>query len=110
VLRRSERTRFPSASDDEVGALQGAIRAERAWRARQSNTDSATRRAEEERADTLSVSERRRSRRAPGRDPRRASLASEAIKKGRPLESVLLFGGPAASDEKAARVIQVAAA
>jgi hypothetical protein len=27
VLRRSEQTRFSSASDDEVGALQGAIRA-----------------------------------------------------------------------------------
>ncbi|HEX3198420.1 MAG TPA: nitrilase-related carbon-nitrogen hydrolase, partial [Propionibacteriaceae bacterium] len=30
VLRRSEQTRFPSASDDEVGGLQSAIRAERA--------------------------------------------------------------------------------
>jgi hypothetical protein len=36
VLRRSEPTRFSSASDDEVGALQGAIRAERAQRAEQS--------------------------------------------------------------------------
>ena len=30
VLRRSEQTRFTSASDDEVGGLQSAIRAERA--------------------------------------------------------------------------------
>jgi hypothetical protein len=30
VLRRSEQTRFSSASDDEVGGLQSAIRAERA--------------------------------------------------------------------------------
>jgi apolipoprotein N-acyltransferase len=30
VLRRREQTRFPSASDDEVGGLQSAIRAERA--------------------------------------------------------------------------------
>jgi hypothetical protein len=30
VLRRSEGTCFSSPSDDEVGALQGAIRAERA--------------------------------------------------------------------------------
>jgi hypothetical protein len=30
VLRRSEQTRFLSASDDEVGGLHGAIRAERA--------------------------------------------------------------------------------
>jgi hypothetical protein len=30
VLRRSEWTRFSSASDDEVGGLHGAIRAERA--------------------------------------------------------------------------------
>jgi hypothetical protein len=29
VLRRSERTRFSSANDDEVGGLQSAIRAER---------------------------------------------------------------------------------
>jgi hypothetical protein len=35
VLRRREGTCFSSLSDDEVGALQGAIRAERAWRARQ---------------------------------------------------------------------------
>jgi hypothetical protein len=38
-LRRAEkskRTRFLSASN-EVGGLHGAIRAERAWRARQSN-------------------------------------------------------------------------
>jgi hypothetical protein len=34
---------------------------------------------EEERADTLFVRERRRSRRAPRRDPRGASAASEAI-------------------------------
>ena len=37
VLRRSEGTRFSSRSDDEVGGLQSAIRAERAWRARQFN-------------------------------------------------------------------------
>jgi hypothetical protein len=37
VLRRSEQTRFSSPNDDEVGALQGAIRAERAKRAEQSN-------------------------------------------------------------------------
>jgi len=30
VLRRSERTRFSSASEDEVGEREGAIRAERA--------------------------------------------------------------------------------
>jgi len=30
VLRRREGTRFSSPSDDEVGALKGAIRAERA--------------------------------------------------------------------------------
>jgi hypothetical protein len=29
VMRRSERTRFSSASDDEVGGLQSAIRSER---------------------------------------------------------------------------------
>jgi hypothetical protein len=48
--------------------------------ARQSNTDRAPRRAEEEGADTLFVGERRRSRRAQRRDPRRARCASEAIK------------------------------
>jgi hypothetical protein len=36
VLRRRERTCFSFPSDDEVGALQGAIRAERAQRAEQS--------------------------------------------------------------------------
>jgi hypothetical protein len=36
VLRRSEQTRFLSASDDEVGGLHSAIRAERAQRAEQS--------------------------------------------------------------------------
>jgi hypothetical protein len=37
VLRRREGTRLSCPGDDEVGALHGAIRAERAWRARQSN-------------------------------------------------------------------------
>jgi hypothetical protein len=37
VLRRREGTCFSSPSDDEVGALKGAIRAERAKRAEQSN-------------------------------------------------------------------------
>ena len=36
VLRRREGTCFLFPSDDEVGALQGAIRAERAQRAEQS--------------------------------------------------------------------------
>jgi hypothetical protein len=36
VLRRREGTRFLFPSDNEVGALQGAIRAERAQRAEQS--------------------------------------------------------------------------
>jgi hypothetical protein len=36
VLSRSEQTRFLSASDDEVGGLHGAIRAERAQRVEQS--------------------------------------------------------------------------
>jgi hypothetical protein len=48
VLRRSEATRFSSPSDDEVGALQGAIRAERVPASGAINTDRATRRAEEE--------------------------------------------------------------
>jgi hypothetical protein len=39
----------------------------------------ARRRAEEERRDMLFVPERRRSRRLPKRDPRGASIASEAI-------------------------------
>jgi hypothetical protein len=38
VLRRSEETCFSSPSDDEVGGPDGAIRAERAQRAEQSNT------------------------------------------------------------------------
>jgi hypothetical protein len=33
VLRRSEQTRLSSASEDEVGGLQSAIRAEQGWRA-----------------------------------------------------------------------------
>jgi hypothetical protein len=44
VLRRREGTRFSSPSDDEVGAIHGAIRAERAWRARQSNPGGAAQR------------------------------------------------------------------
>ena len=52
-------------------------------RAAQSNTpDCATRRAEEEGGRMLFVPERRRSRRVQRRDPRRASLASEAINVG----------------------------
>jgi hypothetical protein len=70
---------FSFLSDDEVGGLESAIRAERAQRVRQS-TRIALRRAEEERGDTHFVSERRRSRRARKRDPRGASAASEAIK------------------------------
>jgi hypothetical protein len=44
--------------------------------------DRATRRAEEEGGDMLFVPERRRSRRAPRRDPRGASIASGTIKRG----------------------------
>jgi hypothetical protein len=40
VLRRSEQTRSSSASDDEVGELKGAIRAERAKRVQQSTLTS----------------------------------------------------------------------
>jgi hypothetical protein len=58
--------------------LKSAIRAERAQRAKQS-IRIARRRAEEERRDMLFVPERRRSRRLPKRDPRGASIASEAI-------------------------------
>jgi hypothetical protein len=43
----------------------------------------AGRRAEEKRGDTLFVHERRRSRRTPERDPREASVASEAVKRSR---------------------------
>jgi len=38
VLRRSEQTRLSSASDDEVGELEGAIRAERAKAERSNQT------------------------------------------------------------------------
>jgi hypothetical protein len=40
VLRRNEGTCTSSPSDDEVGELEGAIRAERAKRAEQSNWSS----------------------------------------------------------------------
>jgi hypothetical protein len=43
VLRRREGTCFLFPSDDEVGALQGAIRAERGQRAEQSNSERAQR-------------------------------------------------------------------
>jgi hypothetical protein len=72
--------------DEDGGFRRTSQRAERAIRyserkrAEQSNPDRATRRGEEEGGDALFVPERRRSRRAPRRDPRGASEASGAIK------------------------------
>ncbi len=48
VLRRSEWTRFSSASDEEVGGLRGSIRAERAEAGGAIKLGSRLRRAEEE--------------------------------------------------------------
>ena len=74
-------TKYVAASrcSSSLTAASSETRAERRKRAKQPNRI-ARRRAEEERRDTLFVPERRRSRRAATRDPRGASVASEAIK------------------------------
>jgi hypothetical protein len=86
-IRHSVPSGWLRASEEDSG-FQSAIRAERAPRAEQSNPDRAPRRAEEERGDMLLVPERRRSRRAPRRDPRGASAASGAIR------AATRLGGP----------------